>query len=49
MPGEYFFFWLDTTGWDHASQCIRVSFTQPEEVVADGFRILGEVIREVYA
>jgi valine--pyruvate aminotransferase len=49
VPGEYFFYGLDKTGWEHASQCIRVSFTQPEEVVADGFRILGEVIREVYA
>lgn len=49
VPGEYFFFGLDTTGWDHAGECIRVSFTQPEEVVADGFRILGEVIRKLYA
>lgn len=49
VPGEYFFYGLDTSDWDHARQCIRVSFTQPEEIVADGFRILGEVIREVYA
>ncbi len=48
VPGEYFFYGLDTSGWTHASQCIRVSFTQPEEVIADGFRILGEVIREIY-
>lgn len=48
VPGEYFFYGLDTEGWDHAHQCIRVSFTQPEEIVADGFRILGKVIREVY-
>lgn len=48
VPGEYFFYGLDTEDWAHASQCIRVSFTQPEEIVADGFRILGEVIREVY-
>ncbi|HRQ89143.1 MAG TPA: valine--pyruvate transaminase [Bacteroidia bacterium] len=48
VPGKPFFYGLDTTGWDHAEQCIRVSFTQPEEVVADGFRILGEVVRRVY-
>jgi valine--pyruvate aminotransferase len=48
VPGEYFFFGLNTEGWDHARQCIRVSFTQPEPIVRDGFRILGEVIREVY-
>ena len=48
VPGKAFFFGLDTTGWDHAEQCLRVSFTQPEEVVAEGFRILGRVIAEVY-
>ena len=48
VPGKAFFFGLDTTGWDHAEQCLRVSFTQPEEVVAEGFKILGEVVREVY-
>lgn len=48
VPGKAFFFGLDTTGWPHAEQCIRVSFTQPEEVVADGFKILGRVVAEVY-
>lgn len=49
VPGEYFFFGLDTADWDHSKQCIRVSFTQSEEIVTDGFRILGEVIRDVYS
>jgi len=49
VPGEYFFFGLDTSDWDHASRCLRVSFTQPEETVAAGFRILGEVVRKAYA
>tara|TARA_R110002096_G_scaffold134749_2_gene286034 strand:- start:50 stop:1363 length:1314 start_codon:yes stop_codon:yes gene_type:complete len=49
VSGEYFFFGLDTTEWAHSRQCIRVSFTQSEEIVDDGFRILGEVIREVYS
>lgn len=48
VPGEYFFFGLDTSDWPHSHQCVRVSFTQSEEVVADGFRILGEVLRDVY-
>lgn len=48
VSGEYFFFGLDTDGWDHARQCIRVSYTQPEPIVEGGFRILGEVIRKVY-
>ncbi len=48
VPGKAFFYGLDTDGWPHAEQCLRVSFTQPEEIVADGFRILGEVVKEVY-
>ena len=48
VSGEYFFFGLDTDGWDHARQCIRVSYTQPEPIVKDGFQILGEVIRSAY-
>jgi valine--pyruvate aminotransferase len=48
VPGEYFFYGLDTSDWDHASQCVRVSFTQPEEIVRDGFRIFGEVLGKVY-
>jgi len=49
VPGEYFFYGLDTSEWPHASQCLRVSFTQSDEVITDGFRILGEVTRSVYA
>lgn len=48
VPGEYFFYGIETEGWEHSGQCVRVSFTQPEEIVRDGFRIFGEVLREVY-
>lgn len=48
VPGEYFFYGLDKTAWPHARQCVRVSFTQPEEIVRDGFKILGKVLEEVY-
>jgi len=48
VPGQYFFFGLDTDDWEHAHQCVRVSFTQPEEVVRDGFRIFGEVLGGIY-
>ncbi len=49
VPGRAFFYGLETEGWDHAGQCIRISFTQPEEIVADGFRILGEVLGRMSA
>lgn len=48
VPGEYFFYGIDTDDWSHSKQCVRVSFTQPEEIVRDGFRIFGKVLREIY-
>lgn len=48
VPGRPFFFGLDTADWPHAEECIRVSYTQSEEVIAAGFRILAEVLRELY-
>jgi len=49
VPGESFFYGLDTEGWDHARRCVRVSFTQPEAVLREGFRIFGRVVAEAYA
>lgn len=48
VPGDYFFFGLDTDDWDHARQCLRISIGQPIEVLERGFQILGSVIGEVY-
>lgn len=48
VPGEYFFYGLATEDWPHARQCVRVSFTQPESVLREGFAILGRVLAEVY-
>ncbi len=48
VPGEYFFYGIDTAKWPHARECIRVSFTQPEEVLSKGFQILGMTLEEVW-
>ncbi len=48
VPGEYFFYGINAEDWPHAQQCIRVSFTQPEEVVSKGFQILGETLEEIW-
>ncbi len=47
VPGEYFFYGLDEP-WAHASQCLRISYTQPPDRVARGMELLGKVIREVH-
>lgn len=43
VPGEYFFFGLDEP-WEHQHQCIRMTFSMPDEVVEDGIRILAETL-----
>jgi len=48
VPGEYFFYGIQTKDWRHAAECIRVSFTQSEEVVEEGFQILGQTLQEIW-
>ncbi|MCA9184907.1 MAG: valine--pyruvate transaminase [Pirellulaceae bacterium] len=46
VPGEYFFFGLEEP-WDHAHQCIRLTFSMPEKTVREGMAILGEELRQL--
>ncbi|MCF6311409.1 MAG: valine--pyruvate transaminase [Verrucomicrobiales bacterium] len=48
IPGEYFFFGLETENWPHNHECIRLSFTQPAEVLEKGMQILSEEIQRAY-
>ncbi|MFK5923814.1 MAG: valine--pyruvate transaminase, partial [Verrucomicrobiota bacterium] len=48
VPGEYFFFGLETENWPHSRECIRLSFTQAEDVLEKGVRILGEEVEKAY-
>jgi valine--pyruvate aminotransferase len=50
VPGEYFFFGLEEHhDWPHRQQCIRLTFSQSDEVVADGIRILADELRSVHS
>ena len=44
IPGHYFAPGLDAP-WAHASQCLRITFSQPESVVREGLEILAEEAR----
>jgi valine--pyruvate aminotransferase len=44
IPGHYFSPGLDVP-WAHASQCLRITFSQPESVVREGLEILAEEAR----
>jgi valine--pyruvate aminotransferase len=48
IPGQYFFFGLDDTPWRHRDECIRVTFTMPEDIVHRGLRIIAEEVSRAY-
>lgn len=41
VPGEYFFFGLQAD-WPHRHQCLRLNFSQPENVVREALRIIAD-------
>ncbi len=48
VPGNFFFFGIGDEPWPHQHECLRVSFTMREEIVRDGFRIIGEEAAKAY-
>lgn len=48
VPGNYFFFGIDDDDWRHRDECIRVTFTMPEEDVREGIRIIGDEVASAY-
>lgn len=49
VPGNYFFFGVDDQEWQHRNECLRVSFTMPEEVVREGIRVIADEAAKAYA
>ena len=47
VPGEYFFFGL-VDHWDHCHECIRVTFSQSENIVREGIQIIAEEVSKSY-
>ncbi len=47
VPGNYFFPGLDEA-WQHKQECIRMTYSQDEESVREGIRIIGDVVRRAY-
>lgn len=46
VPGEYFFFGLQES-WEHEKQCIRMTFSMPDEVVEEGIKVLADELRQL--
>jgi len=47
VPGEYFFPGIDPA-WPHTHECIRISYAQDLDVLAQGIDIIGREVRRVY-
>ncbi len=47
VSGHYFFPGLKK-GWQHTDECIRVTYSQDDEMVARGIKIIGDEVRKAY-
>jgi valine--pyruvate aminotransferase len=48
ISGHYFFPGLENDNWQHKDECIRVNYSQDEEMVKRGIEIIGEEIKKAY-
>lgn len=51
-PGHHFFFAMDKEeydSWPHTQECIRISFTQSDDILRRGLTILSEEIIKAYS
>lgn len=50
VPGDYFFYGLPAeTEWPHRQQCIRITFSQSEDVVADGLKVMADELAQIHS
>jgi 3-phytase len=47
VAGDYFFYGLEED-WAHQHHCLRLSYTQPAAQVAQGIRVIGELLRSLF-
>jgi valine--pyruvate aminotransferase len=48
VSGHYFFPGLPEDGWAHRNECLRVTYSQDDERVAEGLRIIAEEVKAVW-
>jgi valine--pyruvate aminotransferase len=48
VSGHYFFPGLPEGGWNHRNECLRVTYSQDDERVAEGLRIIAEEVKAVW-
>lgn len=48
VSGHYFFPGLPEDGWRHRQECLRVTYSQDDDRVAEGLRIIAEEVKTVW-
>lgn len=48
VSGDYFFPGLEP-GWRHTEECLRITYSQDEQDVREGLRIIADEVRTVYS
>lgn len=48
ISGHYFFPGLEGDEWEHKTECIRITYSQDDSMVARGIEIIGEEVKTVY-
>jgi valine--pyruvate aminotransferase len=48
VPGSECFFGIDDKRWRHRDECLRVTFTMPEEAVYQGLTVIAEEVAKAY-
>ena len=49
VSGHYFFPGLQGDDWRHRHECLRVTYSQNDERVAEGLRIIADEVRRIWA
>jgi valine--pyruvate aminotransferase len=49
ISGDYFFFGLDENiDWRHRHECLRMTFTMPENIVHEGIQVIAEEVERAW-
>ncbi|MBD3657450.1 MULTISPECIES: valine--pyruvate transaminase [Marinobacter] len=49
VSGHYFFPGLPEDGWRHRQECLRVTYSQEDDRVAEGLRIIADEVKAIWA
>jgi valine--pyruvate aminotransferase len=48
VPGSECFFGIDDDQWRHRDECLRVTFTMPEQAVRQGLTVIADEVAKAY-